>query len=175
MPKVIVIAVGTDATASTLADAVVEGATGVRFTEVDVRSVNSDAGEGATQPTRSRVKPLESTEQLADYDGIVIVGATADDGAPGAARLMEQLAAGASDHGYPNAVFGLLAGDASLLASVASLGGIIVSEPRGSGDSIGRAKALGARVAKVAEWVRHALSHEQQDRTAHKEHVHHHH
>ena len=50
--------------------------------------------------------------------------------------------------------------DGAILERLASFGGIIVAERPSEFTADARAKLVGTRVAKVAEWVRHALSHE---------------
>lgn len=63
MPKVIVLFFG----AVTLAEAAAEGATGVRFTEVEVRS-----GAPHQATTTQRHKRLESSSRLRDFDAVVV-------------------------------------------------------------------------------------------------------
>jgi hypothetical protein len=163
MPKLIVLLFGSDATAKTLADALAEGAKGIRFTEVDVR-----AGERGESPA-SRLKPLDAVSDLAAYDGIAISCGESAEMLDGMTALLDDLVVAVPAKALMNTIFAITGGNASHLARLAQLGGIVVAEPRGFNDPVARAKAHGARVAKVIEWVRHALSHEQTD------HAHHHH
>jgi hypothetical protein len=163
MPKVIVLLLGAGNRNASLAEAAADGAMGVRFTEVDVRT----SGGGAA--LEQRHKQLEFVEHIQGYDGVIIGGADGDDDAQALDDLLTALHSTAPATGWLNKVFAIVGGqNAAALDRVAQLGGIIVSEPRGADDAKERARAHGARVAKVTEWVRHALSHEQ------KEHHHHH-
>ncbi|HEY4217847.1 MAG TPA: hypothetical protein VGM67_11965 [Gemmatimonadaceae bacterium] len=152
MPKVIVLYAAGDSTAASIAAAAAEGANEIRFTEVDVRSVGGTDAQ----------KALESASQLNGYDG-VLLALSGSELPPDLAALLGELAAGAQ---LPNIVFGLTGTDANALRSAALVGGIIVSEPVGA-TAPERARKLGARMAKVIGWVRHALAHE-------TEHHHHH-
>lgn len=145
MPKLIVLFQSEDKAAASLAENAAAGAKGVRFTEVEIRSVGSGDGH----------KVLESPSNLRDYDGVLFVHS--GDELPEEAHA--QLAELASGGQLPNTVFGLTGMNANALQSVARTGGIIVSEQAGS-DAADRAHKLGARMAKVVGWVRHALGHE---------------
>src|SRR5690349_3976032 len=69
MPKVLVLFDSGDPRAERLAESAAEGAKKVRFTEVDVRVVGTEAAsDGARQ------KRLESSEAVNQYDGVVVVG-----------------------------------------------------------------------------------------------------
>jgi hypothetical protein len=162
MPKVIVLYAATDSSAGTLAAAAAEGAKGIRFTEVDVRVVG-----GSTTTDGQRHRQLEDAERIQDYDGaIVVVTGAAMSSELGA--VLDALETVEPVDGVANKVFAIAGDNAPvLLPRVARLGSIIVSPPRGLADTEAAAKALGMRVAKVSEWVRHALSHEAKD--------HHHH
>ena len=142
MPKVLVLVAGDSDSSKSIAQSVREGAAAVRFTEVDIRAAESyDAAD------------------LRDYDGIVVVG-SGRDAMPAFASLI------ASDdlsdaNAFTNTVMASAGfDDGAILDRLASLGGIIVAERPGGLAADARAKLIGARVAKVAEWVRHALSHE---------------
>ena len=170
MPKLIVLFYGAESPASTLAEAAADGAKGVRFTEVDVR-----AGSSHEPTTGRRHRSLDSSERLKEYDGVVIA-------APAAGEIPAELDAllGELEHTEPvgvftNTVFAVLGGEnTTLLGRVAGLGGIIVSEPASLDDPEVRARATGKRVAKVIEWVRHALSHEHaHERQQHHDDSHH--
>lgn len=157
MPKLIVLFYGTESPASTLAEAAAEGAREVRFAEVDVR-----AGSSHEPTTGRKHKSLESAEKLKEYDGVVIAAPAAGD-IPAELDVLLATLEGIEPVGaFANTVFAVAGGDnTTLLGRVSRLGGIIVSEPRGVDDPEARARALGKRTAKVVDWVRHALSHEQ--------------
>jgi hypothetical protein len=146
VPKLIVLFHGEERAAGALAEHAAAGARSIRFTEVDVRALGPSAGER---------KVIESTEQLRDYDGVLLVNA---DGSPSSSvrTLMAEMA---SADQLPNMVFGVIGGGSVALDAVAKVGGIIVSELRGA-NANERAERLGARMAKVIGWVRHVLKHE---------------
>jgi hypothetical protein len=164
MPKVLVLFDETDAVASSLGESAAAGARGVRFTEVDVRVFAAVAG--------SQRKALESPTAIDQYDGVVF---TALNDSP--TRALENLLAGlAQTPGarLANVVFGATQPDhGTLPAQLLSLGGIAVGQTSG-GDDNARARALGARVAQVAGWVRHSLAHEESDAHSGHHHGHHH-
>lgn len=82
MPKVLIVFYSRTGHTAQLADAIAEGARGVRFTEVDVRRVDdlAPADVIATVPgwpeareqLAAKYRTLESHERLADYDAIVL-------------------------------------------------------------------------------------------------------
>lgn len=155
MPKVIVLFFGAERSAVTLAEAAVEGATGVRFTEVEVRS-----GALHQATTTQRHKRLESPSQLRDFDGVVLACPSVG-GAPSELTAMLDELERSSTGGFTNTVFGIAGGENTALAGrVMRLGGIVVAELAEAADPEVRAMRLGARVATVVGWVRHALSHE---------------
>ena len=121
-------------------------------------------------PPASRHRPLESAESIADYDAI-IVGSPSWYGGMSAEvkHVLDQLG---SVSGGPSMVDKV--GSAFSTAS-ASQGGeemtvqsiLVVMMHQGMlivppayGEDRAAARSQGARVAKVAEWVRHAKSHE---------------
>jgi hypothetical protein len=156
MPKLVVLYFGAESPAVALADAAAVGASGVRFTEVDVR-----VGEDHSQPTTQRHRRLESSGALQAYAGIVIACEAAAEMPMALDALLRELERTPSET-FLNTVFGVAGGENTILAGrVAALGGIIVGEPRGETDPEVRARQLGVRVAKVMGWVGHALGHEQ--------------
>ena len=164
MPKLLVLYVGAESPAAALADAAADGARTVRFTEVDVL-----VGDEHSQPTRGRHRRLASSELLRDYAGIVIACDAAAEVPDALNAVLRDLERTPSDT-FVNSVFGVAGGENTVLTGrVAALGGILVGEPRGAADPEGRARELGARVAKVVGWVAHALGHE------HSADHHHHH
>jgi hypothetical protein len=155
MPKLVVVYYGAESPAAALADAAADGAKSVRFTEVDVRVADSHA-----QDTSRRHRLLESPAALTAYSAIVIACEAAAELPTPLQQLLGALERTPSET-FVNTVFGVAGGENTVLTSrVAALGGIVVGEPRGASDPEARARQLGARVAKVAEWVAHALGHE---------------
>ncbi len=142
MPKVLILVAGDGDSSKSIARSVREGAAAVRFTEVDIRAAESfDAAD------------------LPGYDGIVVVG-SGRDASPAFATL---IASGDLTDGnaFANTVMASAGfDDGAILERLASFGGIIVAERPSELRADARAKLVGTRVAKVAEWVRHALSHE---------------
>ncbi len=145
MPKLIVLFHTGDEAATSLAESAATGAKEVRFTEVEIRSVGQAGAH----------KGLESADHLREYDGVLL----AHSGETLPAAFLPVLGELTSSGQLPNAVFGLTGVDANALHLVARSGGIIVSEQAGA-DANERARKLGARMAKVVGWVRHALGHE---------------
>lgn len=154
MPKTIVVFFGAESPAATLAEAARDGATSVRFSEVDLRE---SAPHQAT--TGRRHKRLESPDQLIEAEGVIISCPAAGDIPAGLSSLLDALERTPADT-FANKVFGVVGGENTvLLGRVERLGGIIVAEPRGITDPEERAKALGTRVATVVGWIRHVMSH----------------
>ncbi len=157
MPKLIVLFFGTEAPASTLAEAAAEGAAAVRFTEVDLV-----AGAPHQQTTGQRVKQLSGPEQLLEYDGVLIACPAAGEIPAELSTLLDALERVRPPDQFANIVFAVAGGENTALPGrIDRLGGIIVSAPRGLVDPEERARALGARAAKVVGWVRHGMGHEQ--------------
>ena len=174
MPKLLVLFYGAESPASTLAEAAADGATNVRFTEVDVR-----AGSTRQPEAGRRFKVLDSADQLKEYAGIIVSAPAVGDVPTELDALLDTLERHETHDAFANTVFAVLGGENTvLLGRVSRLGGIIVSEARGVDDPEARARGTGKRVAKVIEWVRHALSHEQGQSHSHsatpENHDHHH-
>ncbi len=146
MPKVMVFAFGDGDSVSAISAAAADGAKRVRFTEVDVRW--GDAGTG-------RRAPIESPEEVAGYDGVLIASSSG--------ALPDELAAmldGLSRTGDSrNMVFGLAGGAQAFVDRVSRAGAIVVGQPAAGNDELTCARMLGERVANVAGWVRHGLGH----------------
>ena len=148
MPKVLVLVADDSDATKLLATCVAEGARAVRFTEVDVRAAES-----------------LDVEALRECTGVAIVGTT-QGLSLSLAKLLDACESEATSD-FANTVFASVGVDGDLaLERIARLGGIVVTERESDLTPDERAKHVGRRVAKVAEWVRHALSHE---------HAHHHH
>jgi hypothetical protein len=155
VPSVVVLVLGNDSSLTAVADAVVAGAKSVRFTEVSARAMVPDV---------FRYRRLEDDATLASYDGIVVVAPNDDAIAlPATLKRLPEHAASV------NTVMGCIGGGPALVAEMLDAGGIVVGSEGPSIDAT--ARSLGARVARVAGWVRHAAGHEAE----HDHHDHHHH
>ena len=159
MPKLLVVFSSVDSYAARIADAVALGAKSVRFMEVDVRAV-ADADADVNGRRR-----LDSLDAVREYDGVVLAGPGPESTGHELGALLERLA---SDAPLPDTVFALAGQDnPEMLTAIARSAGIIVGQPRtASADEC--ARNLGARVAKVIGWVRHALSHEAEHAATHQ-------
>ena len=157
MPKVLVLFSSRTDNAAALAAAIAEGAESVKFTEVEIR----------------RIEELESVESIAQYDALV-VGSPARYEAE-MKQLLDQAGTVVERGALADKVGSAFASGSAqgedetnmilMLIPMMRLGMIIV--PPGPGDAaavaagdLAAARRQGARVAKVAEWVRHAKSHE---------------
>lgn len=161
MPKVLVLFDSGDQRAEQLAELAAEGARKIRFTEVDLRVVGAEQAGGAKR------KPLESSDAVDQYDGVIVVGSHQE---PSAA--IETLLAG-HHHDFIDRVFAAVSESDTARQRLTELGGIVVGVAGGSTDVESTARKTGERVAKVAEWVRHALSHEHgHSHGAHSHHSH---
>ena len=167
MAKIVVLLANADERAAEIAVAAAEGAKGVRFAEVEIRTVGK-ASITAGAPHR----PLASADadRLREYDAIIVVSAERDV-PPELEALLDEFERGLPRDGVPNTVFATVGSQSELLLGrLVGPGGIIVPKPRGTTSPLDAAKATGARVAHVAEWVRHALSHQQEHSVHHHEH-----
>ena len=81
MPKTLVLFSSRTGRTAALADAIAEGASSVRFAEVDVRllpalALPETAGDrqrtSAQEALLRKYRPLEAVERLADYDGLIL-------------------------------------------------------------------------------------------------------
>ena len=187
MPKVLVLFYSRTGRTAALADAVAEGAGSVKFTEVEIRRIDDLAATAVIEADESRriaraslgkkYRTLESVESLTQYDALII-GSPARSGIMSAElkHTLDAASAVAERGGLVDKVgsaFGSAAagGDElnimSMLIPMMHFGMIIVPAGRGDPSAVARgdlaaARQQGARVAKVAEWVRHAKSHETQ-------------
>jgi hypothetical protein len=163
VPKLIVLFFGAESPAVALAEAAAEGAKDVRFTEVDVRS-----GAAHQATTERRYKGLESAASVREYDSVILACPAAGDISTELSTLLDEWEQ-SSPGALTNTVFGIVGGENTVVTGrVMRLGGILVAEPPGATDPELGATRLGARVATVAGWVRHALSHEHE----HQAHAH---
>jgi len=167
LPRVIVLTPAAVEKKTALVTAIVTGAESVRFMEVDVHEVDVHA----TSRDHAVGRQMD-VDGLLDYDAVVVTSGGAD-----VDNSVVELLRSADRHepadAFSNIVFAVAGpSDGSLLSLVASLGGIIVSAPRGIADPEARARAVGRRVATVVEWVRHARSHEHGEAHTHSHHHH---
>jgi NAD(P)H dehydrogenase (quinone) len=185
MPKVLVLFYSRTGRTAALADAIAEGAGSVKFTEVEIRRIDDLAPTAGIEDDESRkvaraslvkkYRTLESVESLTRYDGLII-GSPARSGIISAElkHTLDEVGALAERGALVDKVgsaFGSAAagGDEmsimSMLIPMMHFGMIIVPAGQGGPSAIvggdpAAARLQGARVAKVAEWVRHAKSHE---------------
>jgi len=167
MPKVLVLFDSGDQRADRLAELAADGAKKVRFTEVDIRVVGNESASNS-----ARRKRLESGDTVDQYDGVVVVGSDQEPAAAIDALLATHDQNARS--GFIDRVFAAVS-DAGSSHRLTELRGIVVGPLSGSTNAESTAGNIGERVAKVAEWVRHALSHEHGHGHSHHDHAEHHH
>lgn len=176
MPKVLVLFYSRTGKTAALADAIAEGAGSVKFTEVEVRRIDDLAPPAVIEADESwrvaraalakKYRALESVESLAEYDALVIGGPVRSGTMSAEVKQTLDQARPLAERGMlvdrVGSVFGSAPGEdgheanmMSMLIPMMHLGMIIVP-----GGDPANARHQGARVAKVAEWVRHAKSHE---------------
>ena len=200
MAKVLVLYNARTAPAALLAEAIAEGARSVRFTEADVRRV---AEPGAAEGAARRHRALDDAHATAGYDAVVLGAGSGDAAArdellhplrhAGLAALADRVGAvfTAGEERADGADAPHAATLAALLTALGELGMLLatpvpsppdpaVRSPLGatagatpSDADLAAARALGARVARVAGWVRHAKGHEGEG--SGRQHHHHHH
>lgn len=162
MPKILVLLLA-DASAAPLADAAADGVRSVRFAEVDVRRADGDAPASAT----ARHHALGAPEELATYDGIIVLASTQGAGAPPALEaLLTRAVSAATPRALANKVGAAIVAEGSewpVLERLAAQGLILVTAapppPDAAEPVLASARQLGHRVAHVAGWVTHARSH----------------
>lgn len=184
MPKVLVLFHSRTGNTAALADAIADGAASVKFTEVDVRRVDDLAAQSAIDADESwkasravlakKYRTLESVDVIAQYDALILGGParygilsaelkhTLDQaGLAADGALRDKIGSAFGPEATPNG--GHDTNVMSMLLPMMHLGMIIVAAGYADGSSTDRttiARQQGARVARVAEWVRHAKSHE---------------
>lgn len=153
MPKTPVLTTGRSADTAALAAAVAEGASQVRFAEVDVR----------------RTEEIDTIEGVIAYDAIVL-GITSGEGvmAEETRRVLERMAAVGEPTLFAQKVGAVFtaaaAGDdthvSALWSAMAAMGylGMVLVPPTQAQDG-DAARRLGKRVAEVTGWITHARSH----------------
>jgi hypothetical protein len=162
MAKVLVLFDNRDHRGEQLAELAAQGAKRVRFAEVDVRAVGDDREDSM------RRKHIESADEVAQYDGVIV--AASDHDVPGAIDTLLATLERSNERGFVDRVFGSIGGGNWLNQRLAAGGGIVIGTRSGAAEPEAQAGATGERVAKVAEWVRHALSHEHGHSHAHHAH-----
>lgn len=157
MAKILVLVHGAAAPGSEVvatAEAVVAGGRQVRFAEVGVRA----AGNGSLEPDGAKYRALDSFEILTSADALILVGrdpAALAGVLAEAGPLMDRVVAALDAAGGP---------DWATMEALAARGALLV--PFGAAhrhDALTDARLLGARVAKVAGWIRHVKGHEADD------------
>lgn len=184
MPKVLVLFHSRTGHTARIANAVADGARGVQFTEVDVRRVDDLAPPtGADAAAREQIartyRTLESVEQLADYDAIVL-GSPSRYGVMAAevqhlleradslserGALADRVGAAFSSADLPHG--GWETTTWSILMALSHFRMLLVPPEyaaQGAGAApedpdLAAARALGQRVATVAGWVVHVKHH----------------
>ena len=184
MPKLLVLFHSRSPDVIALAEAAVDGARSVRFSEVDLRRLEaSDADTHATEAdTIGRVhRTLEHVEDIAAYDGLILALPSDGDASSRPTEIIEALSGSlvnkvgsvitAADGEGRSAVLWCA------LAAMADRGMILVPTPFTSTDvpTSESARRIGRRVAEVIGWVTHARSHHHHHAAHHDGHSHHHH
>lgn len=181
MPKLLVLFQSRHPDVVALAEAAAAGAKTVRFAEVDLRRLPvSDAHDSAADAGVKAHRALEHVDQIAPYDGLIVVAGreTAGD------SLGEALsAAGGSLVNRVGAVLTPATGEDrrvvlwSGLSAMADRGMILVPIPFADASSADEdlARGLGKRVAEVIGWVTHARSHHHHEHQHADQASHHHH
>jgi hypothetical protein len=174
MPKLLVLFDARSDDLSRLAEAVAEGARGVRFAEVDVRrtvpastSAHGEREQEGRARLGSRYRALESADALTAYDGIIVgVPADAGDALDAVRELFEastpnlanKVASAFTPASTPEA---RRAACWSVLIPMAERA-MIIMPPRAvepGDDDIETARKQGKRVIDVVGWITHARSH----------------
>ena len=161
MPKTLILFHGDSDALAAMADAVADGVRSVRFAEVDVRRLATATEAGADHHRR-----LESADELAGYDGLVLGTADGADVPSAVKRLLAETATLRQGGGLGTSVGSAFVAGATgaarddarwtLLRALGTLQLVLVPA---SGEGSEAAKALGHRVAHVVSWITHARSH----------------
>jgi len=153
MPKVLVLFDSADRGADHLAEIAADGARSVRFTEVDVRVVSDGMASSGT-----RRRQLESADLVDQYDAVIIVGSNRE--TPIAIDSLLASLDRSTQGDFVDKVFAAIPAGGPTANRLSATGAIAVGLRAGSPNQDAEARKTGERVAKVAEWVRHAISHE---------------
>jgi len=186
MPKLLVLFQSRRPDVGELADAAVEGARRVRFAEVDLRRL-AEADETnvpvSTDATGEREhRTLGHVDDLAAYDGLILVVSAVAEASAALARTIGPLGATLTDK-VGSALTSATGADRSsvlwsALTPMADRGMILVPAPftgEGAAADDESTRDLGRRVAEVIGWVTHARSHHHQEHHQHAHQSHHHH
>src|SRR5712671_5591495 len=102
MPKVIVLFFGAESSAVLLADGAAEGAKGVRFTEVELRS-----GTTHHSTTGRQHRQLESAALIREFDGVILACPLVGEIPSDLSKLLDELESW-SQGALTNTVFGII-------------------------------------------------------------------
>ena len=182
MPKLLVLFHSSAPDVITLAEAAADGARSVRFAEVDLRRLEeSDASTHATAAdTVGRAhRTLDRIENIATYDGLIVVLPAAGDATAIFMRTLETLGESLVDK--VGSVVAAAEGAArtallwSAFTPMADRGMILVPAPFANTGALAgeSARQLGRRVAEVIGWVTHARSHHHHEPHQHDHHADH--
>jgi hypothetical protein len=180
MPKLLVLFDACSDDVARLADAIADGARGVRFAEVDVRRTapsgaeHDTAGDDARARLGSRYRVLESADALAAYDAIVVGVAANREAGPEAVPDAVRELIETTTVNLANKVASAFTPEAShasererraaLASALTPMGerGMIIVPPRFADrgdDELHTARKQGKRVYDVTGWITHARSH----------------
>ena len=183
MPKLLVLFQSRRPDVVELADAAVEGARRVRFAEVDLRRL-AEADETnvpvSTDATGEREhRTLGHVDDLAAYDGLILVVSAVAEASAALARTIGPLGATLTDK-VGSALTSATGADRSsvlwsALTPMADRGMILVPAPfDDANEPAETARRVGTRVAEVIGWVTHARSHHHHEHPRHDDHHHQH-
>lgn len=159
MPKLLVLFQSYGPDVIRIAEAAADGARRVRFAEVDLRALPPSDSVGSDATAR---RPLERVEDIAMYDGLVLVADAADAGA-GLVRTLGTFV-GSLANKVGSVLCSAVGSDRhgvlwSVLTPMADRGMILVPAPFHDHEPAETARHTGTRVAEVVGWVTHARSH----------------
>ncbi len=182
MPKLLVLFQSRSADVVRLAEAAAAGARAVRFAEVDLRSFPlSDDGDARVDAGARAHRPLEQVQDIASYDGLILVVGREPGAGDGLVRALRSFAGSLANK--VGAALTPATGTErspllwSVLSPMADRGMILVPaafDPAPAADDVAT-RDLGKRVADVISWVTHARSHHDHDHHHHDHSSHHHH
>jgi hypothetical protein len=184
MPKLLVLFQSRRPDVVELAEAAVEGARRVRFAEVDLRRL-AEADETSVPATPDATggrehRTLQHVDDLAAYDGLILVVHAAAEASAALARTIEPLGARLANK-VGSALTPVMGAERtsvlwSALTPMADRGMILVPAPfDDANEPAETARRSGARVAEVIGWVTHARSHHHHEHPRHDDHHHDHH
>jgi len=159
MPKLLVLFQSHGNDVIRIAEAAADGARRVRFAEVDLRALASSDSDGSGTAGR---RPLDRVDDIAMYDGLILVADAADAGT-GLVRTLGTFV-GSLANKVGCALCPVGGSDRhvvlwSVLTPMADRGMILVPAPFHDHEPVETARRAGTRVAEVIGWVTHARSH----------------